>query len=100
RGQDEPLAARPGKSITAVAFHPDGAYLAVGYDDGIVTVHDLQHNNQEVLRFGHGTPIIRLGFSPDRRGLAVLFQSETQRTSAVGRIRLWVTEKLWATGKM
>ncbi len=90
---DENVPARPGKMISAVAFSPAGTYLAVGYDDGIVAIYDLRHNHQEILLFSHEGPVFKLGFSPDRRVLAVLSGTDRDKKKRSGVIRLWVTEK-------
>ena len=88
-----PLIGRTGGSlITAVAASCGGKYLAVGYEDGEVMIHDLRHPSPSVLRLGHEGSIAKLGFSPDRRVLAVLVKSR-ESNKPWGFIRLWVTEK-------
>jgi WD40 repeat protein len=91
RNSNSPLIGRAGASISAVASSRSGMYLAVGYEDGVVMIHDLRHGNREVLRLGHEGPVLKLGFSPDRRVLAVLVQHGKENIRA-GFIRLWVTE--------
>jgi WD40 repeat protein len=65
------LGAWPSPSwVTAVAFAPDGTFLATGHDDAAVRVWDVRRG--EVLRVleGHGRAVSALAFSPDGSRLA------------------------------
>jgi WD40 repeat protein len=56
--------------VTALAFHPDPAFLATGHDDGIVRLWDAAgHYLVREFRF-HKQPISALAFSPSGTRLA------------------------------
>ncbi len=59
------------KQVNAVAYSPDGRYIASGSNDGSVRLWDVERGT-EVRRFALGIDIIRtLAFSPDGKTLAV-----------------------------
>ena len=75
-----------------VAFSPMGTIVATGDDDGVVTIR-LSDGGGQVLRLAHEGPILKLGFSPDRRVLAALGKPRGDKGKAPqGIIRLWVTK--------
>jgi WD40 repeat protein len=55
---------------TKVAAHPALSLLAVGRDDGRISVLNLQHNRVETVREASGSPISALAMSADARRLA------------------------------
>jgi WD40 repeat protein len=83
-------------ALRTVAFSPKGSLLATGDEAGVVTIYHRSNSDsaEEVLRLDHEhTPIIKLGFSPDGRVLAVLFKDNASAKDAPhGTIRLWLTE--------
>ena len=56
--------------LRAVAFSPDGRYLAVGGDDMVVIVFDTVTWEEVHELYGHTGSILCLDFSPDSRFLA------------------------------
>jgi hypothetical protein len=73
--------------ITAVVFHPDGKRLAVGNDEGGVSVWDVGTGNPTLAFSGHVGAVTGLAFSRD--GARLL------STSADGTALLWdMTAKL------
>ncbi len=71
----------PQQSPTALAVSPDGAFLAVGWQDGRIELRWA--GDGEVLRtlYGHHGAVTRLAFAPQSRLLLSLGQD--------GTVRLW-----------
>jgi WD40 repeat protein len=56
--------------VRAVAYSPDGDYLAVGQRNGMVTVFSLQNKDMNPVRtFEHGSSLSALAFSPTGGGV-------------------------------
>ncbi|NOT32100.1 MAG: protein kinase [Planctomycetes bacterium] len=74
-------ASEDGAKTSAVAFSPNGRYLAAGDDDGLLVVRDAL-NWQILQRFqGHIAQITGIAWSPDSERLAT--------SSRDGSLRLW-----------
>jgi WD40 repeat protein len=67
---DLPALERPGQRAWRLAFSPDGAWLAAGWEDGQVWVYALQSGQALAKLAAHGRPAAALAFSPDGRWLA------------------------------
>lgn len=80
----------PDFTITAISLAKNGAYLALGYDDGFAEVWDLAAGDR-VKQFEHRRDIFGLALSPDGRQLAVGLQrrSTTRSISAAERDQAW-----------
>ncbi|MEU6864130.1 WD40 repeat domain-containing protein [Streptomyces sp. NPDC046876] len=65
------------------AFSPDGRLLALGYEDGRVTLWDMTAGRDGPPMAGHAETIFALAFSPDGRLLATGSHDRT--------VRLWDT---------
>jgi hypothetical protein len=59
-----------GQKATATGFSQDGTRLAVGFENGMVTVLDLGQDKL-IATFEHEYPPRRISFTPDSQGLAV-----------------------------
>jgi WD40 repeat protein len=66
--------------VTALAISPSGDWLAIGADDGQLTLINLQGLNQ-TTRLRHAWAIRALAFTPDSRMVV--------STSADETIRFW-----------
>jgi WD40 repeat protein/serine/threonine protein kinase len=76
-----------GGSIRAVAFSPDGRWLAFGNADN--TVRLLEWGNpaaEPIILTGHEGPVLAVGFSPDGRLLVSGSEDDT--------LRIWLMEEL------
>ena len=73
--------ARAGMQVSALAFAPHGATLAVGADDGSVRLWETMHRKGETLLGAHADSVTRVAFSADGRRLA----SASEDSS----VRLW-----------
>ena len=76
------FAMHPDCSVTGAAFNPDGKTGAIGSDDGIIYLHDLDTGELKIILTGQGEHIDNLAFSPDGKTLAT--SSHIDET-----IRLW-----------
>lgn len=70
-----------GLQLTASAFSPDGQTVAVGQEDGVIYLLNLQTDQVEAQLTGHRGAITHLAFAPDGRTLA--------SGSEDGTIRFW-----------
>lgn len=73
--------------VRAVAFTPDGAYLASGADDGAIRLWNLRPSGEGRMLRGHGGGVNSIAISPDGTYLASASDDAT--------IKLWEV----ATGK-
>jgi WD40 repeat protein len=55
--------------LSAVTFSPDSRHVAVGNDDGAITLYGLDGSTRAVLH-GHKGPVTTLAFRPDGQALA------------------------------
>ncbi|WP_283136347.1 hypothetical protein [Rhizohabitans arisaemae] len=60
-----------GRSVTSVAFSPDGKTLATGSHDETVVLWDVATRRQTASLAGHSGSVTSVAFSPDGRTLAV-----------------------------
>ena len=71
----------PGKECNSVAFSPDGARLAAGFENATVPIWDVS-TGKEILRLrGHTSCVNTVRFTPDGKHLAT--------ASCDGTARLW-----------
>lgn len=67
-----------GAGVWAVAFSPDGGWLATGDHDGNVQIWNAR-TGRPLMRFAHLGPVHGAAFSPDRRRLATGSSDQTSR---------------------
>lgn len=67
-----------GAGVWAVAFSPDGGWLATGDHDGNVQIWNAR-TGKPLMRFAHLGPVHGAAFSPDRRRLATGSSDQTSR---------------------
>ena len=67
-------------AVTALDLSPDGSYLGLGTNNGVLVVVDLQSGNISEL-IGHSSGITSLQFSPDNKQIA--------SSAYDGSIRIW-----------
>ena len=75
--------------VRAVAYSPDGDYLAVGESNGMVTVFSLLTETMKPVReFNHGASLTAIAFSPTGKGA-----HHTLATAGSDRVvRVWETD--------
>ncbi|CUA70939.1 Apoptotic protease-activating factor 1 [Rhizoctonia solani] len=75
-----------GRSVCSIKFSPDGTWLASGFFDGTIYLHDLTTTETEIGRklAGHRAPVSSLDFSSDSTRIA--------SGSSDGIVRLWDVE--------
>lgn len=81
-----PAAAGGGHPV-CLAFAPDGASLAVGYDDRQVRLWDTSTGKARGVLAGHTNVVMQLAFSPDGKGLASA--AGLDRPGQEGEVILW-----------
>jgi len=69
-GRERARYARPASLVTALAYSPDGRYLAVGANEGQITIRDLASGRESLPLTGHRGAVRALAFSPDGKRLA------------------------------
>ncbi len=68
---DEPQRLQTARSIArTLAWSPDARFLAVGADDGTLSVWYPGHNQQPLLTVQQGIPILSIAWSPEGNRLA------------------------------
>jgi WD40 repeat protein len=59
------------RTITAVAFSPDGRNLAIGTQDGSASLLSVRTHDQLVSYLGSTSPVVAIAFMPDRQRIAI-----------------------------
>jgi WD40 repeat protein len=59
------------RTITAVAFSPDGKNLAIGTQDGSASLWSVRTHDQLVSYLGPTSPVVAITFIPDRQRIAI-----------------------------
>jgi WD40 repeat protein len=81
-GQEKAALSSEGKNwVWSVAFSPDGQTMAIGRDDGIVTLWNTSTEQVRARLKGHTATIMAVAFSPDGKTLA--------SGSVDGNVKLW-----------
>lgn len=87
----EALPTRHRSQINAVAFSPDGVFAATGDSDGVIILWDLI--GQRVIGQpvdGHDSPVLDLGFRPERDGLRLISVTQSSGASWIVDSGAWV----------
>lgn len=83
----DPLTIESGQPTRSALFSPDGATLAVGHDDGSITLHNLLTGATETLN-GESGIVSALAWSPDGRMLAAGVNVRGEDHD-VGVVQIW-----------
>jgi WD40 repeat protein len=83
-----PSQSKQNQGILAIAFSPDGKWIAAGVGDHVITLWNLADGKELRHLRGHEEPVFALRFAPDGKTLAV--------GSGDGTLRVWDP----ATGKL
>ena len=88
-GQPSLLGLTGARAVTAVTGHPTHELAAAGYDDGCITLADLGHGRDLMIKHADGAAITALAWSPagdflaaandDNEALLFDFTTLTQR---------------------
>lgn len=68
-------------AVTALAFSPDGRWIASGSQDKTIRIWDVTTGHEQRVLKGHSNPVTALAFSPDGQWLA--------SSSEDGTVRVW-----------
>jgi WD40 repeat protein len=60
-------------AVRALAWSPDGHYLAAGTDDGVCSVWSLTRPQKALLTIRPGAPVLSIAWSPDSNKLATAY---------------------------
>ncbi len=84
-------------TATALKFGPDGRYLAVGGEEGTVTLYDRRTKHLVFRLLGHTAPVTNLAFSPDGKFLASAGGDQTIRVwdCTIGLLKNQIRELDW-----
>lgn len=85
-GQPVLACPEPKGAVFAVAFSPDGQFLAAGGAEGVVRVWSVDQNKLAAELTGHGDWTLAVGFSADGKFLAT---SGADRTARVWEVGTW-----------
>ena len=80
-------------TVDAVAFSPDGNYLATANDDNSAGVWEIATGYQ-LIRLPHEQPVDAVAFSPDGRYLITSSECFWEHGRSETRMRLWRSEDL------
>jgi serine/threonine protein kinase/WD40 repeat protein len=70
-----------GSHVQAVAYSPDGKWLALGCQDGTIRIHDADTGTEADILHGHAGPVKSIAYSPNGRSLVSSSGDQT--------VRLW-----------